>query len=110
MASSKDISLKKANLFIKSLKEAGIDVAEAYLFGSVVKQTDDKESDIDVAVVSKDFQGLLYYDIKKISKLRRKIDLCLEIHPFSLQEIEEDSSLFYKKIRKEGLLLTDQIP
>jgi len=68
MATAKDISLKKARLFINLLKKAGIDVAEAYLFGSVVNDKADKDSDIDLAVVSRDFQGILYYDMKKISK------------------------------------------
>lgn len=43
MASQKDTSLKKAQLFVDSLREGGIDVAEAYVFGSVIKGSDDKE-------------------------------------------------------------------
>ena len=103
MASKKDTSIKKAQLFINSLRQAGIDVTEAYLFGSVVKGMDDEDSDIDVAVVSKDFQGILYYDMKKISKHRRNVDLRLEIHPFSLQEVEQDPSQFFMKIKQYGL-------
>lgn len=105
VATAKDISLKKARLFINLLKKAGIDVAEAYLFGSVVNDKADTDSDIDLAVVSRDFQGILYYDIKKISKHRRKVDLRLEIHPFSLEEVEKEPSQFFNKIRKDGLRL-----
>ena len=105
MASKKDTSIKKAQLFINSLRQAGIDVTEAYLFGSVVKGMDDEDSDIDVAVVSKDFQGILYYDMKKISKHRRNVDLRLEIHPFSLQEVEQDPSQFFMKIKQDGLCI-----
>jgi predicted nucleotidyltransferase len=83
MASAKDISVKTARLFIDSLRESGIDVSEAYLFGSVSKGSADKDSDIDLAVVSRDFQGIRYHDIKKISKYRRKVDSRLEINPFS---------------------------
>lgn len=103
MASAKDVSLKKAQLFIDSLRQSGMDVSEAYLFGSVVKGLADKDSDIDLAVVSKDFQGILYYDMQKISKHRRKVDLRLEIHPFSLQEVEQDPSQFFLKIKQDGL-------
>ncbi|MDY6824776.1 MAG: nucleotidyltransferase domain-containing protein [Thermodesulfobacteriota bacterium] len=102
MASQKDISLNKAKLFLQYLKQAGVEVAEAYLFGSSLKDSADKESDIDVAVVSRDFQGIPYYDIEKISKYRRKVDLRLEIHPFSLNEVETDPSLFFMKIKKTG--------
>lgn len=105
MATAKDISIKKAKLFIDSLREAGIDVSEAYLFGSVAQGLAGKESDIDLAVVSSDFQGIRYYDIKKISKYRRKVDLRLEIHPFSRQEVEQDPPQFFLKIKQDGLLI-----
>jgi predicted nucleotidyltransferase len=103
MASAKDISVKTARLFIDSLRESGIDVSEAYLFGSVAKGSADKDSDIDLAVVSRDFQGIRYHDIKKISKHRRKVDLRLEIHPFSRQEVEQDPPQFFLKIKQDGM-------
>ncbi len=97
-----DQVLNKTQSFLNLLKQGGIDVSEAYLFGSALKGYADSDSDIDVAVVSKDFQGLPYYDIKKISKYRRKIDLRLEIHTFQLSEIETDPSSFFMKIKKDG--------
>ena len=103
MASPKDISIEKAKMFIKMLKKAGIDVSDAYLFGSVVTGLSNKDSDIDLAVVSKDFEGIRYQDMKKISKHRRKVDLRLEIHPFNLQEVEHDSPHFFIKIQQDGL-------
>jgi hypothetical protein len=103
MALTTDISMNKARLFISLLKKEGIDVSEAYLFGSVSKGLADEDSDIDIAVVSKDFQGLPYYDIKKVSKHRRKIDLRLEIHPFSFEEVETDPPSFFMKIKRDGL-------
>jgi len=103
MASAKDISVKKARLFLDSLREAGIDVSEAYLFGSVVAGLSHKDSDIDLAVVSREFQGVRYHDMKKISRHRRKIDLRLEIHPFSSLEVEQDPPQFFLKIKQEGL-------
>ena len=102
MATANDASLKKAQLFISYLRDAGIDVSEAYLFGSVAKGLEDKDSDIDLAVVSNHFQGIRYYDIKKISKYRRKVDLRLEIHPFSRQEVEQDPPQFFLRIKQDG--------
>ena len=102
MATQKDISLKKAKQFLKYLNQAGVEVDEAYLFGSSLEGVADKESDIDLAVVSRDFQGIPFYDVKKISKYRRKVDLRLEIHPFSLNEVETNPSLFFMKIKKDG--------
>jgi len=103
MSSQKDLFVKKAMSFLDSLAEAGIDVSEAYLFGSAAKGLADGDSDIDIAVVSKDFEGIPYHDIKKISKYRRKIDLRLEIHPFSLCEVETEPSYFFRKIKREGM-------
>ena len=48
---------------VELAKKAGIDVAEAYLFGSVVDDKADRDSDIDLAVVSRDFQGILYPNV-----------------------------------------------
>ncbi len=103
MAAQENTYVRKAKQFLKSLNEAGIDVAEAYLFGSAVNGLADNESDIDVAVVSRDFQGIPYYDMEKISKHRRAVDLRLEIHPFSWEEVETDPPQFFLKIKKEGL-------
>ena len=103
MASQKDILVTKAKSFLDSLIKNGINVSEAYLFGSVAKGLADADSDIDVAVVSRDFQGIPYYDIQKISKYRRKIDLRLEIHPFSLRDVETEPSHFFLKIKRDGM-------
>ena len=103
MPYERDIVINTAKLFLSHLIKSGIDVSEAYLFGSAANGLADADSDIDVAVVSKDFQGISYYDIQKISKHRRKIDLRLEIHPFSLQEVETEPPLFFLKIKKDGI-------
>ncbi len=103
MAFEKDLFINKAKLLLDLLQQDGIDISEAYLFGSAVKGLADTDSDIDVAIVSKDFQGLPYYDIKKISKHRRKVDLRLEIHTFSLHDVTTDPPPFFIKIKKNGI-------
>jgi hypothetical protein len=59
-----NIYVNKSKLFLELLQNNGIDVTAANLFGSAVKGIPDNESDIDIAVFSKDFQGLPYEDIK----------------------------------------------
>jgi hypothetical protein len=107
MAVDQSECLNKVKLFLHLLQKDGISVSEAYLFGSVISATADSDSDIDVAVVSKDFQGVAYYDMQKISKWRRQVDLRLEIHPFSLSEVETDPPLFFTRIRRDGLKITE---
>lgn len=103
MASAKDSALNKAKKLITLLNSNGIEVSEAYLFGSVIKGTANINSDIDIAIVSKKFSGIPFYDVQKISKYRRSIDLRLEVHPFSMDDVLVDTPLFFTAIRNEGI-------
>ena len=103
MSSEKNRAISKAKALIELLKTNGINIYEAYVFGSAIKDIADEYSDIDIAIVSKDFSGIPYYDVKKVSKYRRKIDLRLEIHPFSLKDINVDPPLFFKSIKNKGI-------
>lgn len=102
MSSEKDRAINKAKALIELLKTNGINIHEAYVFGSAIKDMADEYSDIDIAIVSKDFSGMPYYDVKKVSKYRRSIDLRLEIHPFSLNDINVDPPLFFMNIKNKG--------
>jgi uncharacterized protein len=97
--------IEKANALLKLLRSNGIDVHEAWLFGSVVEDRQDEASDIDVAVVSRDFLGMPFYDVKKVSKFRRAIDLRIEIHPFALADVQQEPSPFYLHIKEKGVQL-----
>lgn len=103
MGLSTDECIKKTKEFISLLSKNGLDISEAYLFGSAARGAMKESSDIDIAVVSSKFEGILFHDIKKISKYRRMIDLRLEIHPFSLNEIQSDPPAFFEIIQKEGI-------
>jgi hypothetical protein len=103
MSSEKDRAINKAKALIELLKTNGINIYEAYVFGSAIKDISDEYSDIDIAIVSKDFSGMPYYDVKKVSKYRRAIDLRLEIHPFSLKDINVDPPLFFMNIKNKGV-------
>ncbi len=101
----KDKAIHTARRFVALLKTHGIDVCEAYVFGSAIMDKSDEDSDIDVAVVSKEFSGIPYYDVKKISRYRRAVDLRLEIHPFSLDDVSINPPSFFVDIRNKGIRL-----
>jgi predicted nucleotidyltransferase len=103
MSSTKDNALNKAKMLIDLLNLNGIEVFKAYIFGSVIQETNHENSDIDIAIVSKDFTGIPFYDVQKISKYRRIIDLKLEVHPFSMNDILIDPSLFFTEIEEKGI-------
>lgn len=103
MSFTKDQAITKARKLVALLRSNGMDVSEAYLFGSAIMDQADEDSDIDLAIVSKEFTGIFFYDVKKISKYRRSVDLRLQIHPFSLGDILDNPPLFFLKIRTEGM-------
>ncbi len=106
MPSAKNKAIDKARKLIALLKTNGIDVYEAYLFGSAAMDKTDEYSDIDIAIVSEDFTGIPFYDVKKISKFRRSVDLKLEVHPFSLNDILHNPPLFFVDIKNKGVQIS----
>ena len=103
MSLEKDDAVIKARKLIALLNSNGIDVYEAYLFGSAVRDKMNEYSDIDIAIVSDKFTGVPFYDALKISKFRRAIDLKLEVHSFSLKDILNDPPIFFVDIKSKGI-------
>ena len=100
MKTTKEAILHYLKEIKPELEEYGIE--KIALFGSFATDEQNVYSDIDIAIVSKDFSGMPYYDVKKVSKYRRSIDLRLEIHPFSLNDINVDPPLFFMNIKNKG--------
>lgn len=57
------------------------------LFGSYAKGNYNEDSDIDIAVVFKDYSNLIDMQLE-LMRLRRKIDSRIEPHPFRESEFE----------------------
>ena len=103
MSLGKDDAINKIRKLVTLLNSNGIDVYEAYLFGSAVIDKMSEYSDIDVAIVSDKFSGIPFYDALKISRFRRAIDLKLEVHPFLLKDILDDPPIFFIDIKSKGI-------
>lgn len=63
-----------------------IKVEKVILFGSFARGNQQKDSDIDVAVISSDFSGNRLEDQLQLMRLRRQIDLRIEPIPFLPQD------------------------
>ncbi|MDX9923946.1 MAG: nucleotidyltransferase domain-containing protein [Ignavibacteriaceae bacterium] len=72
-----------------------------YLFGSYANDKADENSDIDIAVVSDNFQGSRFIDREKLGKYIIKSSYDLEVHPFKTEDFTEDDP-FVKQIIKSG--------
>ncbi|MCK5057793.1 MAG: nucleotidyltransferase domain-containing protein [Candidatus Aminicenantes bacterium] len=101
MAEKKDGVKEILKRLLKTLQENRIPISEAYLFGSYAYGHNTEYSDIDVALISEEFTGVRYYDVKKISRLVRNIDFRIEVHPFALSDKGE--SLFLDEIIRTGI-------
>ena len=64
-----------------SVIKTNYDCKQVFLFGSFAKGTHHEESDIDIAVILKEFDNPMDMQLE-LMRLRRKIDGRIEPHPF----------------------------
>lgn len=90
--------------FIKALKQEGIFVDRAILYGSYAKGNPRPDSDIDVAIISKDFGKDRLAEGMQLFRVAGKVDSRLEPVPISIQAFKKDTwvPLIYE-IRENGI-------
>lgn len=79
-------ALNIAQLYAKAVK-ANFNFSRIILFGSYAKGNYNDDSDIDIAIVFKDYNNLMDMQLD-LMRLRRKIDSRIEPHPFRESEFE----------------------
>ena len=77
-------ALKAVNKFAEVVKSK-YDFVKVFLFGSYAKGSFDEDSDIDIAVILKDYKNLMDVQLD-LMRLRRKTDSRIEPHPFRENE------------------------
>lgn len=102
MVAIADEVMEKLKKFLDLIEESGIRLEKAILFGSYAKGKAGKWSDLDIALVSKDFTGIGFYDCKRINPFIIKVDSRIEPHPFTTEDFTIDN-LFVAQILKEGI-------
>ncbi len=88
--------------FVKEALKENIRISQAVLFGSFAKGTNHEYSDIDVAVVSEDFEGIRLFDNIRLGKPRVNTSVDIETHPYRPEEFNEDNP-FVKEILEYGI-------
>jgi len=86
--------------FIEAIKDE-VAVEQVYLFGSYAKGSPEKYSDIDLAIVSKDFEGVRFFDRKRLIKYLVRTNTDVELHPFRSEDFTMDNP-FVEEIIKTG--------
>jgi len=96
--------IKLLQLYVRLLNEAGLKVQKAFLYGSFARNEANADSDIDVMLISENFNN---NDLKlkaKAWQLTRKVDLRIE--PFTIGSnhfFSDDDSALVDQVKKEGI-------
>lgn len=99
-------ALKIANQYIDSLSSKYV-ILQAFMFGSFAKGTNHADSDIDIAIVLKNVTDIIDTQIDMM-KLRRKIDLRIEPHPFTISDFNNENPVV-SEILKFGIQIKNNV-
>lgn len=92
------------NRFLDKLDEIGINIEAAYLYGSYVKGKQHKWSDIDVALISSDFDKDRFDERVRLTMIASEIDDRIEPVPFRPDDFIDEDPLVWE-IKKTGIPL-----
>jgi uncharacterized protein len=90
--------------YLSSLEIQGVHVEQAYLFGSWAKGTEHKDSDIDLAIISKNFKT---WDKKnRLLAKAKRFDFCnIESHGFHPDSFKVDENPVVSEVKQTGIKL-----
>jgi len=94
--------LKNTKRFIERIRQQGIPVEAAYVFGSWAQGRATEWSDIDLAIVFPVFEGTVFYDRRKLDRAVVEIDTAIEPHPYRPQDFNETDP-FVVEILRTGI-------
>lgn len=102
----KNTVIKKLNEYLLLLKDKGIHVDKAYLFGSFAKNESTENSDIDLMLVSKLFDNENDKAVGTVWRMTRLVDSRIEPYLVGLDRFNNDESTpLIDLVKKEGILI-----
>ena len=93
--------LNSINEFIKEIKKH-YNITTIILFGSYAKGTENEDSDIDIAVISDDFEDI-YECMANLMGMTWDIDARIEPHPITDEDYKNVSNPFVKEVIETGI-------
>lgn len=97
--------LRKSNRLVATLQANGVQVERAYLYGSYAKGHARRDSDIDIAIVSRDLSGDWLDDYCRLTRIADHIDARMEVISFLPQDFHDSNPLVWE-IKSFGIPLT----
>ncbi len=89
--------------YLELIKNKYSDIEQVYLFGSYAKGKSTDESDIDIALIFKNLDDSLRFDIQvQLMLLAAEVDSRIEPHPISLEDFNSGNP-FVVEIKKSGI-------
>jgi len=88
--------------YLTSLRDHGFQIQDAILFGSYASGQANQWSDIDLALVSNEFEGVRFKDKNKIRKITISVSTDLEVLPFNPRDFTPSNPLV-KEILDTGI-------
>ena len=102
MAALPDRIQRIISQYLASLKAHGFQIQDAILFGSYARGNANQWSDIDLALVSNEFEGVRFTDKNKIRKITISVSSDLEVLPFNPKDFTMGNPLV-KEILETGI-------
>ena len=99
----KEAAIETAKILIQECIDSGIKIDKAYLFGSFAKGLQRQYSDIEVALVSKNFGFNFLENIKLTSKININYP-DIELHHFNTGYFEKGDP-FIEEIKTSGFVI-----
>lgn len=100
MDSKSDKRLEELKKIILAFKKQNINLNEIYLFGSYIDNQN--YNDIDLALISDEFSGIRFFDLKKIIDSVKRYSSDLDLHPFNTSDFYSEDNFFAKQIMQSG--------
>ncbi|GHT54908.1 hypothetical protein AGMMS49982_20290 [Bacteroidia bacterium] len=97
----KNDAIELSKSYLEKVKKAGINVVDAWLFGSYAKGNFHKDSDIDLALVLPDNFLSLDTDVK-LMVMRQGNETIIETHTYSKNDFQSDLPII-SQIKQYGL-------
>lgn len=93
--------ISSINKFIEEIKKQ-YNITAIILFGSYAKGTENEDSDIDIAVISDDFDDI-YDCMATLMGMTWDIDARIEPHPITTEDYQNKSDPFVKEVIDTGI-------
>lgn len=99
---TQDSAIKYAQKYLQMIKDLNINIEKAFLFGSYSKNSQGQFSDIDLAIISKDFTDNPLENWKRVGQANIKYNL-VEPNLYTWEDFKKQDSFLNEEVIKKGI-------